>query len=386
MSLLGRLIRLHSGSMPLEDFFTEAVAHLLRAHPALCLSWFTRSGVLGRDEGSNDGRRVLGVRTQLALAALEHHETASRPDVVLELSEGRERSGVDVVFVESKVASGEGPEQLRRYAEQLAALEGPGRRVLFYVTRDYDPKDPGEVVGGVDEAGGARDVRFVQGRWGDFYGALARYQSSLPPPGSDLIAEVMAFMEEQGMARSHRLSGADLEALSRVPRALSVMEETLADATARLQRFAGRRAKQYGTAARFVREHGLYSSVCSLGADESWECGFGYALDPGFVGGWLGLAQSDYPAIRAFVRVPPETTDREARAKAMREIAERWAWKARHLGQGGTNSEIMRAKSLAKVLPEEDHVAAIKTFFLESLAQLEEFRAEYPNLPWGGVR
>jgi hypothetical protein len=42
----------------------------------------------------------------------------------------------------------------------------------------------------------------------------------------------------------------------------------------------------------------------------------------------------------------------------------------------------MRMTSLATILSEEDHVAAIETFFLESLNQLEAFRVEHPHLPW----
>ncbi len=44
--------------------------------------------------------------------------------------------------------------------------------------------------------------------------------------------------------------------------------------------------------------------------------------------------------------------------------------------------------SLATVLGEEDHVAAVKSFFTESIGQLREeltaFKKEHPELPWGG--
>ncbi len=382
MSLLGRLVRLNTGTVPLEDFFTEVVGHLLRTHPALCRSWLRAAGLAG----IRDDQSVLAVRTQRVMVALEDHQTASRPDIEIELSGEEPRVASEVVFVESKIASGEGAGQLRRYAELLAALDGPAGRTLLYVTRGYDPKDPEEITGGGDGPRERAAVRFFQGRWSDFYRSLAEYQTSLPGAGSDLIAEVMSFMEEQGMARNHRLSGADLEALFRMPRALSIIEETVADATARLQRFAGRRPKSYGTAIKHVREMGLYSIACNLGPDESWRCGFGYALDPDFIGGRLGLAQSDYPAVRAYLYLPPETTDRAERAVAMREMAERWGWTARNLESPGTLSEITRAKSLVDILPEDDHVAAIEAFFSESIAQFEEFRAEYPDLPWGPER
>ena len=42
-----------------------------------------------------------------------------------------------------------------------------------------------------------------------------------------LAEEVMTFMEEQGMASSYRFSATDLMALSGVPRAFEILDETL---------------------------------------------------------------------------------------------------------------------------------------------------------------
>jgi hypothetical protein len=70
---------------------------------------------------------------------------------------------------------------------------------------------------------------------------------------------------------------------------------------------------------------------------------------------------------------------------AMREMAKQWedrGWKAFNLDQAGVHSGLVRATSLAGILSEEDHVAAIKTFFIGSLEHVEEMRAEYPHLPW----
>ncbi len=71
---------------------------------------------------------------------------------------------------------------------------------------------------------------------------------------------------------------------------------------------------------------------------------------------------------------------------APRSIAERQGWKARNLNLTGTNPAIIRAKSLANVLPEDDHVVAIEAFLFESLAHLEVFKTEYPKMHWGFER
>lgn len=47
---------------------------------------------------------------------------------------------------------------------------------------------------------------------------------------------------------------------------------------------------------------------------------------------------------------------------------------------------VERQVSLARLLPEEDHVAAVKAFFIESIRQLREeltaFKKVHPDLPW----
>jgi len=44
--------------------------------------------------------------------------------------------------------------------------------------------------------------------------------------------------------------------------------------------------------------------------------------------------------------------------------------------------------SIANFLAKEDHVAAVKRFFIESIGQLREelteFKKENPELPWNG--
>ena len=175
MSVLSRLLRFHGGTVRLEDYFTEIFAHLLSIYPDLCLAWLSQSGVL-----PNNGKYShIRITTQRAFGALDAHRHSSRPDVVIELSEGfspevahDERSGEvpvpprDVVFVESKIGSREGDDQLKRYAEQLSDIPSVRRRKLVYVTRGYDPKDADEIVGGL--RGSDAPVGCLSLRWHGF--------------------------------------------------------------------------------------------------------------------------------------------------------------------------------------------------------------------------
>lgn len=231
MSLFAKLRRVQGGGV--EDFFTEIFAHLLSAYPDLCLAWLNQSGALP----INENYRHINIRTQQSFGALEDHQHSSRPDVVIELSESLLVEAVDdqrldeaqipltdIVFVESKIGSREGEDQLLRYAEQLSAIPEARLRTLVYITRDYDPKDEAEIVSGLGDSGAP--IEFVQVRWHEFYRALEDYQSTSLPE-SDLIEEVLLFMKQHGMSQTNRLSAADVVALSGMTRVLAFMRETL---------------------------------------------------------------------------------------------------------------------------------------------------------------
>ena len=248
MSLLSRLLRFHGGTVRLEDYFTEIFAHLLSTYPDLCLAWLNQSGVLPEKEKYSR----INVTTQRSFDALEAHQHSSRPDVVIELSEGFSPEAAhdgraveapvtptDVVFVESKIGSREGDEQLKRYAEQLSDIPGVRRRKLVYVTRGYDPKDADAIVGGL--RGSDAPVGFLPLRWHGFYKTLDDYRAQ-SLPGSDLIQEVLLFMKQNGMSQTNRLSAADVVAHSGMSKMLAFMRETLSgEVEARLREVSGAR-------------------------------------------------------------------------------------------------------------------------------------------------
>lgn len=230
MSLFSRLLGLHTSPRPVEDFFTEVVAGLFVVAPELCAAWLENLGLV--EPLRVRERRVL-VGTQQRFGPLPDHATGSRPDLVVEVSSD---AGRDVVYLESKIDSGEGEQQLRRYADLLSKVEGARSRTLVYVTRDYDPKDEAQILRVSENAGdgsGSRGgtttapVRFLQIRWGDFYrflrwAATDRGSASgedgwvLDPGLRALVGEVTSFMEEQGMAQRNVFTAEDLTAMSRL--------------------------------------------------------------------------------------------------------------------------------------------------------------------------
>ena len=289
-SLLSKLARLFPESVPLEDLFTEAVARLFERRPDLCIAWLKGTGLLPP--------------AAAGMADEGYVRVSSRPDLLIEVhrpspEDPAEREAVaDVVLMESKIGSGEGHEQLRRYAEHLDGMAGFRGKTLLYVTRAYDPKDPGEILAGL-----AGDVGFKQLRWHDFYHFLQRMADK-----DALAKEVMDFMEEQGMARTYRLSTADLMALSGLPRAFEIFDETLGgEVRAELESFAGRKIRREAHSLWEVRVHLRYQARALL-HEHDLLCDAGYQL--GKVGdsahaSILRLRADSYPVIFVFLEARP---------------------------------------------------------------------------------
>lgn len=370
-SLLGRLLRLFPESVPLEDLFTEAVARLFETRPQMCLAWLEQIGLLTAPLADTSDV-AINVSTQRTFAALDHHDTDSRLDLMVEVywpSEDSAEDGVvaDVVMIESEIGSKEGPEQLRRYAEHLDRITEFGSKTLVYITRGYDPKEASEILSYLDG-----NVRFKWLRWHDFYRFLQTVEKDA------LVEEVMTFMEEQGMARSYRLSTTDLMALSGVPRAYEIFDETLGgEVKAELEAFAGSKVKRETHGLNNIRWHRRYITIASL---HEWDlyCFVGYEME--------GLRE--YPAAHVWLEARPGAVRRETSVAAMRRMSLLDGWEAYNLEDPTDWARVYRAVSLADLLPEEDHIAAVKHFFVESIRQLGDelkiFKKETPNLPWNG--
>ena len=112
MSLFKQLQRLYRPDrFLLEDFHTEIVARVLCNSHRLTLDWLIGIGATALSKIDN-----MVIQTQEEFAALPGHFTASRPDITIRLTAAGQR---EMIFVESKVPSVQGEDQLQRYAEHL---------------------------------------------------------------------------------------------------------------------------------------------------------------------------------------------------------------------------------------------------------------------------
>jgi hypothetical protein len=81
--------------------------------------------------------------------------------------------------------------------------------------------------------------------------------------------------------------------------------------------------------------------------------------------------------------VDPNSQSRAEIIEVMKDICEQYGWRGYDLDSPRGWARIVREKSLQDFLSEEDHVVAIKSFFLQALDELEKIKNQYSQLPWG---
>lgn len=358
MSLFSRLINLNTGSIPLEDFFTEIVAYLFCKNKEILYAWLENLNLLDVNPYFD-----THISTQRDFEPLDGHLLGSRPDLVIELVDSRSRS---IIFIESKIASQEGYEQLSRYAEILNKLPNFSKKVLLYITRDFEPKDKAVIFKNIPNS----IVCFKQLRWHKFHRFLQPYTSIM------LVQEVIEFMNEYQMAHNNQFSAIDVIALANFTKSLKLMEEAMwGDVSQRFEKVVGGIRRQ-NSALTQMQLHGRYLMTADLPSGKWW-CGLGFMLK--------ASSLTDYPTVRLMLEVAPASNHRTEIIEAMKGICKQYDWQGYELNNTRAWSAIFLEKSLQNFLAEEDHITAIKQFFLQALDELEKIKNEYSQLPWGAI-
>lgn len=361
MSLFGRLLNLNTGSIPLEDFFTELVAYLFSKNKEILYAWLKDLNLL-----STNTYLDVYISTQREFEPLDGHLLGSRPDLLIELVDDTSRS---IIFIESKIASQEGYEQLSRYAEILSKLPGFHEKFLLYITRDFEPKDKAVIFKNIPDS----IVHFKQLRWHQFHRFLQSHASTM------LVQEVIAFMNEHQMAHNNQFSSIDIIALANFTRSLKLMEEAMwGEVSQRFEKVLGA-IKRQNAALTQMQLHGRYLMTADMPMPRGkWWCGLGFMLRTSSL--------TDYPTVRLMLEVDHRANQRAEIIEAMKDICKQYAWQAYGLNDAKAWSGIAREESLQNFLSKEDHIAAIKQFFLQTLDELEEIKGKYPKLPWGAIQ
>jgi hypothetical protein len=363
MSLFKNLLKLHSANQPLEDFFTEIIAYFFSLNKDVLIAWLKQNSIITDDSYTN-----IKISTQQKYKKLPHHTQDSRPDIVVEVSNSL---NTHIIFIESKIGSVEGEDQLKRYAEILDSLPTIKERSLIYITREYEPKNPSKILHSPSLPFKVPlNVKFHQLRWYQFYSFLNKCIIDI------LAKEILMFMEVNRMAHTNQLSSLDILTMINFNKTLNFMESTLSDEVSdKFEQVFGGVIKgaasltQYENKSRYIiyRRFSSWNFWCSLGY---------FDLNPDSL--------SKYPYLGICLEVSPTYVKRPEIITAMKEIVEHpskmWTPHKLHLPKDW--SSIFYRKNLQDFISKEDHITSIKEYFCESIKALGEVQKTYPHLPW----
>jgi hypothetical protein len=183
-------------------------------------------------------------------------------------------------------------------------------------------------------------------------------------------------MEEYQMSQNNQFSSIDVIAMTNFSKSLRLMREIMWGEVSKKFKETLGGIKKPSTAMTQIRWHGRY--VMDVSMPGEWWCKLGFILERPNL--------TDHPIAFLMVEIAPNSSHRIETIKTMKDICENfesWGWRGYGLNDPNAWACIMRARSLQDFLSEEDHIACIKSFFLQALDELREIQSKYPSLPWG---
>lgn len=183
------LFQRHSHNTPLEDFTTEALASVLRAHEDVKLSICKKLLNLEGD--------TFSLTTQAYYPASNSIDNRSYIDLEI-------KSEKSICFIENKVDSSENEGQLDKYARVLNRFTHLSKH-LIYCTKNLEPKK--EIVKNYRDTHNYTNIQ-----WQAFYTHLSNF-TEYP-----IVNEFLNFLESKNMSRKMTLTATDILALQNLNR------------------------------------------------------------------------------------------------------------------------------------------------------------------------
>ncbi len=339
----------------LENYFTEIVAHLLQNDRDLLFAWVRE--IENRLKLENTEYTSGQVLTQQCIAG-------KYADLWIDL---RANSRWDVIQIESKINSGEHHDQLKSYAANLATdFSNAGRRILVYITRFYDPKDPEEIL-----AQAQGQVQFIQMRWHEFYYFLKKER-----PVDTLAQQVVLWMEECGMAHSNQFTVSNLSTMKDLLNLYSLMDASLnGDVRARLGEVLG---LKLSPAPVLSHEYNCYTLCNKYDDNILLYCAVGFSLG----------SSIQEPFVEIDLQINPTRKEYGKFQPALESLVNQYGWEKwqwyddQNAIEEGEWISIGMKKRLSDLVLEESNLNAIIQWFLNRLAEIEVVKKAYSKIPW----
>lgn len=332
-------------SQPLEDYLTEIFAYVLHNNSAL-LEAFLEKIKIGPISGEE-----FSISTQYELAALEDHDSNSRPDIAIFGND----SGV---FIENKVHSPEGKEQLARYAGHLDALNKKNKK-LVYITKNFEAKKADKLF---ENCKTLTKNDFVQLRWFEIATLLDSFKDDI------LVLELLKFMKKYKLTMNNQFTPLDLITLSNFSNASSIMDEILlGDISSRFEKVNGS-ITQKSTRLTQLKEHDRYIYYSSHKDRINVLLGF-----------WMNAnTKEEYPDLGVVIEINPNASRIEHWKQVFKEIEKNYLnWEAVNMNNPKAWSSVKKRISLQSILSTNNHILESKKFLNECIDDLDSIIKTY---------
>jgi len=340
-------LKTNSHNQPLEDYLTELFAYCLDKDIDLLNNFFSHFGLYT----SNTDNCM--VSTQFELKGLKNHHCNSRPDMAMFMDDA-------TIFFENKINSGEGVNQLQRYAEHLNEIKNK-KKTLVYLTRDFDKKDSKEILKNCNS-----EIDFIQLRWFQVFNFLKQYKSE------PIILELLTFLKQINLSMNNQFTPIDLLTLSNFSKVRKMLDESMYGQVSEKFKEINNGISKHSASLTQLRNHDRY--IYWADHNEKMWVGLGY---------WMNsMNEKEYPEIGIVIEVAPNSNKREAITKALSNITEKFSdWNGYNLNSPTDWAGIFVGNSLQAFLSSENHIEEIQNYFIDKLNELDKILTEFPELP-----
>jgi len=352
-SLFNRMYELlkNKETHQLEDYLTEIISPILMNGSWFC-SFINRFLSVNYKETDLYSIRVF---TQRTYRKLNWHNVDSRPDLVITF---RHKDNEHILFIENKIGSAEGLDQLERYADHLREHRSTGYFThLLYITKYYDPKNEG-ILDSFKGSG------FTQIRWYQVYNWLLQFKTDL------YCSQVLDYMGEMQLNMSRKFTPIDIYAIQNAQRLQSMLDETLDGKV--LEKFTELfgRPKQWSHRTTQLRDNNLYILTNDQTDWKFISCGFEFT-------------EEEYPLLTVIIEVYPNCGMKEEAKNIVQNFCEdNIDW---HFNSPSDENDYFygyTAKSLVDFLSTEDHINSIQEYLIEKLEDLYQLKIKNKQLIW----
>lgn len=334
----------------MEDYLTEIFAEVLQREDI-----FRDFLITGVGLELNGAIVIKEVTTQKTYSKQDNHATDSRPDIMIRFTAGKTSH---VLFIENKLDSMEGDQQLRRYADHLKSYESDGCLThLIYITKGHDPKDKNTIINSGTRA------TFYQLRWFQVYKGLEKHRS-------ELVNILLEFMEELQLNDSRRFIPQDIYAIQNIERIIRMMDSCLDGPVE--ETVSSLFSRSTGWTNRFVQLKDHYRYMKQNVQGDFAVIYFGFHL-----------TEDDYPVVSVVFKIIPKNSMRAENINALKDfISVNDGWSGEDLDDPTAMGSIYYDRSLLNFLAEPDHVSSIQEFIIARLNELYLIKKSYPEWGW----